>query len=631
MNIFNTARIRITELYEDSISFMKQSYDDVGQYFSMASPMGQLLQVILSYGRMILYYIEDSVTELNIKTASRPQSIRGLVGLTGHNPSRSISARGTLRFNYNGQQLPSNTSIVTIPNYSTLVNNLNGLTYTILLPTEEIRLDVTNVNNFVEVSVVQGSIEYQQATGAQSPLQSFNFQTKKGASIDNYYVNIYVDGKKWDIIESILDMGFEEESCMVKTGQTGGIDVFFGNGYNGKIPRLGSVIMVEYLLTDGLNGNLNTNDVNLTDTWKFSTSGYNLGGEQVDLNKILTVSIKNQILFGTGEEPLYLTRMLAPHMSRSFVLANAKNYIYFLKKLNIFSIIDAIPGYATFEDRYALDKYNTAQNNYEQVRIAYLKSVSTYGVDSTQAQALKTTFDYSQQQVYFYQNMINEQKKDDNTVYLFLVPDVSKRLAESDNYYTTSIDTFKLNTNEKTAIYDLIEESGQRILTVDNAILDIKYPRFNLNMSVYLWEGYEYDNVRQTIISKTSEYFLANTRRDRIPVSDLIRIVEGIDGIDSVNIWFDADKNNFDIYRSYYGIDEFGDVILERTILDAFGNQVGVKDIYPIFRGGFENFQGTYYEDSLTKNKLSSLNIQVRGYSKQTLNSEANIAIVNNI
>ena len=26
MNIFNTARIRITELYEDSITFLKQSY-----------------------------------------------------------------------------------------------------------------------------------------------------------------------------------------------------------------------------------------------------------------------------------------------------------------------------------------------------------------------------------------------------------------------------------------------------------------------------------------------------------------------------------------------------------------------------------------------------------------------------
>ena len=43
---------------------------------------------------------------------------------------------------------------------------------------------------------------------------------------------------------------------MVKTGQTGGIDVFFGNGFNGKVPDLGSTILIEYLITDGEAGNI---------------------------------------------------------------------------------------------------------------------------------------------------------------------------------------------------------------------------------------------------------------------------------------------------------------------------------------------------------------------------------------
>ena len=43
---------------------------------------------------------------------------------------------------------------------------------------------------------------------------------------------------------------------MVKTGQTGGIDIFFGNSYQGKIPPLGSTILAEYLLTDGEEGNI---------------------------------------------------------------------------------------------------------------------------------------------------------------------------------------------------------------------------------------------------------------------------------------------------------------------------------------------------------------------------------------
>ncbi len=631
MEIFNTTRIRFIELYQDALNFIKNSYGELEQYFTMASPMGQLLQVMLHYGRMIIFYIEDSVTELNIKTASRPLSIRGIASLTGHNPSRAMAARGTITFTYNGSKVPSYASILTIPNYTQLTNNSNGLTYTVVLPGEETRIDLTSITNFIDVNVIQGKLEYQQATGTGDPLQSFNFQNKKGATIDNYFISLYVDGTKWQIVDSILDMTLEQQAAMVKTGQTGGIDIFFGNGYNGAVPRLGATILVEYLITDGDSGNINTMQNNQVNNWKFLSNGFALNGEQIDLNKYLNVTVKNPIMFGSQEEPLYLTRLLAPHTSRSFVLANENNYVYFLRKLNIFTVIDAIPGFATFEDQYTLDKYNQAKTTYEQISEQYRRACATYGVASVQATTLKPQVDNAQQQLYFYQGKLEEQKKDDNTVYLFLIPDVNKRINPGDNYYTCPLSAFVLSDAEKTAILDLIEQSGQRILTVDNAILDLQFPRFTLNMSLILWEGSSYDAVRQNIVSKTSDYFLSNTRRDRIPVSDLVKVIESIDGVDSVNVWFDASKDNLNIYKTFYGIDDYGDIILERYVRDAFGNEVPVRDIYPLIRGGFENEQGTYYEDSLVKNKLSTLNIQVRGYTPKNINSENNIAIVNNI
>lgn len=631
MELFTTSRIRFSELYQDSLQFLKTIYGSVSQYFTMASPMGQLLQTTLHYGRMIMYYIEDSITELNVKTATRPNSIRGLVSLTGHNPSRAMAARGTLRLSYNGQKLPIYSSVVTIPNYTKITNNQNGLTYTIVLPGEEVRLDLTSVNNYLDVNIVQGTIEYQQGTGTGDPLQSINFQTKKGSGIDNYFVNIYVDGEKWKIVDSILDMTLDQKAVMVKTGQTAGIDVFFGNGYNGSIPRLGSVILVEYLITDGDTGNITQMNANLKDTWVFVTRGFALNNEEVDLNKIIGVSVQNDIMFGTQAEPLYLTRLLGPHMSRSFVLANENNYIYFLRKLNMFTIIDAIPGFATFDDQYTLDKYNQAKTTYEQLNTEYLNLIARYGVDSAQSIAKKVEVDTAAKNQAYYELQLNEQKKDDNTVYLFLVPDVNKRIPSGENYYNCNTGAFILSDSEKRAILDLIEESGQRILTVDNAILNLNYPRFTLNMSLILWAGSSYDSIRQDIIAKTSEYFLKNTRRDRIPVSDLVKVIEDIEGVDSVNVWFDASKDNFNIYKTFYGIDDYGDIILQRYVKDAFGNSVPIKDIYPLIRGGFENVQGTYYEDSLDKSKLSSVNIQVRGYTQKNLNSENNVALLGKI
>jgi len=597
----------------------------------MASPMGQLLQVMLSIGRMILYYVEDSITELNINTASRPQSIRGLATLTGHNPSRGQAARGTLRLSYNGQKIDIYGDTVIIPNYAKIVSSINGLIYTVILPSQEVRLNLTNINNYIDVNVVQGTIEYQQATGTGDPLQSFNFQSKKGAIIDNYFVNVYVDGKNWTIRDSILDMTYQEESCMVRTGQSGGIDVFFGNGYQGKIPPLGSTILVEYLLTDGEEGNITKSINQSADNWKFQSKGYTLNSQEVDLNKIIKVSVEKDIIFGALPEPIYLTRLLAPHVSRSFVLANANNYIYFLRKLNMFTIIDAIPGFATFEDRYALDKYNSARTKWEGLNIEYRKLVSTVGADSELAKSKKVDLDLAQQQVYYWSEVLNNQKKDDNTVYLYLVPDVNKRIPSNQNYYTCSLDSFILTDSEKKGILDLIEESGQRILTVDNAIMELKYTRFVLNISLIIYEGFELSTIRESIISKTSEYFLKNTRRDRIPASDLVRIIEGIDGVDSVSVWFDADKRNINVYGDSYGLDSYGDILLERYVLDAFGNRVPVRDIYPLVRGGWESVNGIYYEDSLSKDKLSNVNINLRGITKVDLNSNMNKNIVSNL
>jgi len=629
--MIKTARIRLSELYQDSINFIKTSYNNAGQYFSMASPMGQLLQVILNMGRMILYYVEDSITELNINTASRPQSIKGLASLTGHNPSRGQAARGTLRLTYNGERLDIYGNTVVIPNYAKIISTINGLTYTITLPGQEVRLNLDDINNFVDVDIVQGTLEYQQSTGTGDPLQSFNFQNKKGATIDNYFVNIYVDGKRWEIRDSILDMIYQEESCMVKTGQTGGIDVFFGNGYQGKIPPMGSTILVEYLLTDGEEGNIQTPTSQKAENWKFQSKGYALNSQEIDLNKVIKAAIQKDIIFGALSEPTYLTRLLAPHMSRSFVLANQNNYIYFLRKLNMFTIVDAIPGFATFEDRYAMDKYNKAKTTLENVNEQYRVLVSTVGAKSKQALAKKKELDVAQQQVYYWQVKINEQKQNDNTVYLYLVPDVNKRIAANQNYYTCSLDSFQLTGSEKRGILDLIEESGQRIITVDNAIMTLKYPRFVLNMSLVIYEGYELNTLRESIISKTSDYFLKNTRRDRIPASDIVRIVESIDGVDSVSVWFDADKANINIYGDNYGLDSYGDVILERYVDDAFGNKVPVKDLYPLIRGGWESVNGVYYDDSTAKDKLSNVNINLRGITPVNLNSNMNKTIVSNL
>ena len=617
LNIFNKTRLKFNELYEDSISYLSTVYGKINQYFSNSSPFGQLLRVTLHLGRLILSYIEDSITELNILSASREQSIKGLAVLTGHNPSRGMAARGAIKLTYNNSNKYVN-QYVTIPNYTKIKNNTNGLEYTIVLPSDNMKVLLSNSNSYKNVAIVQGDIKYQQRTGTGEILQSYNFGINSNASgyIDNYFINIYVNGEKWRTVESILDMGFNEKACIIKTGQTSGVDVFFGTGTNGAIPEQGSIILFEYLFTQGYPGNINMIYQNGTNNWEFVNGvGYLADGNEINLNEVLNISNEQSVLFGTSGESLLMTQLLAPHASRSFVLANKINYEYFLRRLNMFSVIDVIHGFDTQNDIQAEYEYQQAKDDYNIAKSNYIAQKDLTGADSNLAkdkyEILKKSIEKLNTAKINYENS----KLDDNTVYLFLIPDITIRMNDTDNYFTCNKQSFNLSDEEKLGILDLIKSSGQQIITMDTQIITPKQPKFAINCFIQMWENYEFDNVKTQILSAISDYLINNTRRDRIPISDMIAVIEKINGVDSVSVMFDADANNKEIYGNNYGIDDYGDIILTRQTLIK-GKTVEINDIMPIFRGEWYNAEGVYYSDDISDAELSPINITLRGISK---------------
>lgn len=553
LEIFKLTRLGYYQLYQDARNFLQSKYEQADQVFTAASPYGQLLEVVLDLGRLIFYYIEDSIQELNIYTAQRPNSIRGLARIAGHNPTRPVAASGTLRLTYNGGKIDMYGNTAVIPNFTTMVCQTNGLTYTVVLDQEAVSIDLTGKNS-IDIPVLQGAIEAQTFTGDGEELQSFTTTPKKNFNIDNFYVKVYVNNEEWTKYESMYDMPYEANGCIVKTGIDSGIDVYFGNGYFGKMPPLGSVVRIEYLTTSGNAGNLLIDE---NPTYKFFDSGYDIAGEEIDLNKVLTITTAVPVTFGTDAEPLYLTKLLAPKTSRAYVLANTDNYVYFLQKFNFFSVIDAF---------------------------------TTLG---------------------------DENLEDDNVVYLFLIPDVNKRKKSSDNYFTIPTNLFLLTDIEKTKIYDLIERSGQKLMTVVNKIIEPTLSKYVMFVNITAYEGYNKDVIRQNITTKCSEYFLSNRRRDRIPKSDIISVIETIEGVDSVNVYFVSEKNEqykknpANAEKKDIGLDEFGDIVMERGEL-------------VIVRGGWANRYGQYFNPGIDPGKPCTLNIT---FSKKDTPKNLNMSL----
>lgn len=620
-DIFDATRLRFEQLRQDINEYIKGKYLSDGKELSAASPFIQVLYVIAHLGRMILFYIESAMTETNIETAVHDRSIKGLATLTGHNPSRGIAARGGVKLYYN-MSTDYMGETITIYNLSKIKNLSNGLTYLLALPGDSMQYTVGYTVEQIEISIIQGELHYQQATGTGNPMQSFNFAPSNLEIIDNFYVNVYVNSEKWRTVESFIDMAYMEKACVVRTGGNGGVDVFFGNGMTGRIPDQGASIKVEYLVCNGSAGNVSLLGDSDSSEWEFEDVGYSGDGSSVDLNKVLVIEPSTDIIFGADAENITMTRALAPHASRSFVLANNVNYEYFLRRLNMFSVIDTIQGFNSYEDKEAQIKYDIAEKNYISAREDYINQIKITGEKSKSAREKYKIFSDASIELSKAKNRVDNSKLDDNIIYLFLIPRLDIRMGETNNYFTCSKDAFKLTDSEKGSILDLLENSGQKMLTVDNAIIDPKMPKFAINIFIQMWDDYTFANVKNDIISAVSDYLVSNTRRDRIPVSDLVRIVEGVSGVDSVSIFFDADVKNTAYYgEGEYGIDEFGDIVLERKIVDSLGNATDVRDLFPLFRGPFTNKDGVEYSDDLTSLNCP-INITLRGKSSAKMSDK---------
>ena len=273
-------------------------------------------------------------------------------------------------------------------------------------------------------------------------------------------------------------------------------------------------------------------------------------------------------MFGSDNEDPDFTRLIAPYQSNSFVLANPNNYIHYLSKYDQFSFIDA---------------YNTKNDEY---------------------------------------------LNDDNIIYLFLIPDVAKKITSDKDYFTVDESEFTLTTDEKEMVYDILNESGRQVVTAEVRINDPIIKKYALNIILRYVDGFDKDAIRTDIRKQLNNYFLSINRRDRIPRSDIISMVENVDGVDSVNVYFISKENEEAIAAGEYFVPVFGTDPLtdQKTLienkkivlapgedpqlgLDEFGDvKIGPDDI-PIIRGGWEDRNGTAYEATPNKNAVSSLNV----------------------
>lgn len=549
---------------EQAVAFLYEKYDQAEHVFTPSSPFGQLLIVIANISELIFTYIAHTAEELNIQTAQNAETIHGLSRLTGHDPYRGGSAYGAMGVKLNTLSDLIEGNYVIINNFSRFTIAESGATYFMNLPSSHIKLMVGD-SSFTNIPFIQGEIESQTFTSNGNPLQTFNPIVKGMTDHDN--VAVTVNGKEWRRVDSLYDMpaddGISESSeCfMVKSSINIGLTVIFGNGNFGKIPPQGASIVITYVKTKGVSGNVYTDILNYT----FIDPGVDAQGNEIDLNEILQVETISPPLMGSNYENPEFTKLVAPKTSKSFVLATPESYVSFLSKYNQYSFIYA---------------YNTKDDT----------------------------------------NLF-----DDNIVYLKILPNVQRRLSGSQDYFEVPLSNFTLSDNEKQAIYDAITNSGRMLVNSEVQIIDPEVNRFIINVIIRYFEGCDKNSIRTAIREKLNTYFININRNDIIPLSDIIALVEGIDGVDTCDVFFINERNENAIKQRGYERDkrvwqnlqyvtekEWVNIPYDtdpRLGFDDFGNILVNENTICIPKGGWTDRDGNYYSETPEVGKLGPLNI----------------------
>ncbi len=580
LKFLSKARIKATEMIADTRTYISRVYGRSRDLFTTASPYSQILEVLAELTNLNFLYIEDALVEQNILTAQDPESIYGLARLAGHDSFRGSSAIGELKLRLNTSAFNDiEGDTLNIPANSVIKASKNGLEYILKTNNDQFVIQKSSPD-YLYIPVIQGKIEKQTLTGTGEKLQSFNVIIKKNT--DNDSVRVSVNSELWTKYDSLYDMKVGTKGYLVKTGITGGLDIYFGNGSFGMIPPLGASIDVEYIISEGSKGNLTgSKDLN----FKFQTEGFDSLGNSCDLNKLLESSFTVAPAMGSDPESIELTKLIAPLQSHSFVLATPDNYEAFLSKYGMFSYLDA---------------YNTTNDGY---------------ID------------------------------DDNVIYLFMLPDTKRKLTKNNDYFNLHQEEFFFSEEEKNAILRTLENSGRQMVTTEVKIVEPKVQYFRMDVKVRYFEGYNKINLFGEIRTKISQYLINITRRDRLPKSDIIALLEGIEGIDSVNVRFVSEKEETARRLGYYTsetvtvtpstttLEDIGNgkqkyVFFKRNVqttlvnfepnaplpenvinLDSFGDIILEKEEVALFRGGWVDREGATVLDDAKVGEMAALSV----------------------
>ena len=276
-------KINISDLDFDLIKtnlkeFLK-TQDQFTDYDFEGSGLNVLLDVLAYNTHYNAMYTNLAINEMFLDSASKRDSVISIANNYGYLPISVTSSKANI-----SMTIPvgnSTSSALSLPKFSPFLANVSGTEYIFYTLSENIGLRNESLlrYEFNSIDIYEGK----------PVVEKFNYLTNTKIILQNQNIDIKtiklsvndptsINSVSYKHVESVLTLNSSSEVFFIKEIEGQKYEIYFGKNNLGKEPEIGSVITVEYVVTNGSDAN----GVKL-----FTYSGQNSGAlPTITVNKV---------------------------------------------------------------------------------------------------------------------------------------------------------------------------------------------------------------------------------------------------------------------------------------------------------------------------------------------------------
>lgn len=323
--------------YDDSVrKYLQKTFNNLGMQYTHSQVFGVIFDGVKGILENMMFYIEDALNEQNIFTATRKQSVYSLAKISGYEPYYGSTATGTILAKmFLSNELQSKSTKIYIPNNAPLYNVVNGMTYSIILPTDYYVVDISRPLMTHEFKIVQGLFET--TAFVAKGLNFETFESTTPSAFDREYLIVTVDGERYTEAANIYEMPAGEKQFVLTVGFNNSFDIQFGNDIYGKRLEEGQTVNIKFLTHMGTYGNILPDE---NSTFTFANKAYDSLGSSVDPNDYLELELTGCVTGGTSSDSIQTIRSMIGYNSRALVYASEENFKLFFKRFSFIGYVN---------------------------------------------------------------------------------------------------------------------------------------------------------------------------------------------------------------------------------------------------------------------------------------------------